>query len=950
MSPRFHRSSHDYELLPRASIDSHDFSHLERSSSNSSWLGRLTHTLPLVLPSVQHISKRSGYAQLITPWRRRRSLLRLIYRAVCLLPYVLILLVLFVSIFMPSYTRRPAHYDELRQLSLRSTFPGRANVRDEKVFIAASIYETNGTLTGGPWGKSVLELVNLLGPRNVYLSVYENNPDPVSRQSLVDFKRNVTYLPLDTLPRVTLPTGETRIKRIAFLAEVRNRALAPIDKVGVAFDRLLFINDVNFNPIEAAQLLFATNIDATGRANYGAACAVDFINPFKFYDRFATRDLDGYSMGIPFFPWFTSAGSSTSRADVIAGSDAIRVRSCWGGMTAFEAKWFQDSQPSLPQPQNITSSINTSPDTAPLRFRYEEDIFWDSSECCLVNADLQYRRTGQGMPADSGIYMNPFIRVAYDTTTLSWLSLTRRPERLYSIIHNILNHMVGLPMFNPRQTEEPGETVTDKVWEYDDPVTAFSGDATKDALRGEYKEVQRIASPASIICVDLMIRQLPGKKNFKIEDSNPFLSSGLSLSFGVMIFSSLYSMLPSARSYLQKGGLGPKQATLALIGCFLIGAIGISFLSRIIHRYIPHSVVDCDHDHGDEEEASKEPDQSENGHTHSYPTKKPMEELSPGIPSLDGTDPEGYRSYPTYGTVTQNENQPSQLQPPPRRPSLQQLSTKVSQLVTGSKEVCDENGQCFGYSNPGLIVVSTLHKTFQMLTRQGLLQDLDEQSPLMPTQSGPASIDHESEPHAEMNGHFHTPLHKQSSSRSLATQASAADSHEDHLHHSHHHHVPTNVFFSIGLQTSIAIALHKLPEGFITYATNHVNPRLGVAVFLALFIHNITEGFAMALPLYLAINSRWKAMFWSVLLGGLTQPAGAGIAALWFKVAGRGEDGNEPGETVYGVMFAVTAGIMAMVSLQLFSESLDLTHSRKLCFGFAFVGMGILGLSSALTA
>lgn len=130
------------------------------------------------------------------------------------------------------------------------------------------------------------------------------------------------------------------------------------------------------------------------------------------------------------------------------------------------------------------------------------------------------------------------------------------------------------------------------------------------------------------------------------------------------------------------------------------------------------------------------------------------------------------------------------------------------------------------------------------------------------------------------------------------------DSKEDPLSQSHHHHVPTNAFMSIGLQTSIAIALHKLPEGFITYATNHANSRLGFAVFMALFIHNITEGFAMALPLYLAIGSRWKAMFWSSLLGGFSQPLGAGVAALWFKLAGKGN--MAPGEGVYGAMFAIT--------------------------------------------
>ena len=164
----------------------------------------------------------------------------------------------------------------------------------------------------------------------------------------------------------------------------------------------------------------------------------------------------------------------------------------------------------------------------------------------------------------------------------------------------------------------------------------------------------------------------------------------------------------------------------------------------------------------------------------------------------------------------------------------------------------------------------------------------------------------------------------------------------------HHHHVPSNAFLSIGLQTSIAIALHKLPEGFITYATNHANPKLGFSVFLALFIHNITEGFAMALPLYLAINSRWKAMLVSFVLGGLSQPIGAGVAAGWFWAAG--DSRWAPNEGVYGVMFAVTAGIMASVALQLFSESLDLTHSKMLCMIGAFTGMGVLGISSALTA
>jgi ZIP family zinc transporter len=59
----------------------------------------------------------------------------------------------------------------------------------------------------------------------------------------------------------------------------------------------------------------------------------------------------------------------------------------------------------------------------------------------------------------------------------------------------------------------------------------------------------------------------------------------------------------------------------------------------------------------------------------------------------------------------------------------------------------------------------------------------------------------------------------------------------------------------------------------------------------------------MALPLYLALRNRLKAMLWSGLLGGLSQPLGAAIAAIWFKVAGKDK---QPGELGYGIMFAIT--------------------------------------------
>jgi hypothetical protein len=185
----------------------------------------------------------------------------------------------------------------------------------------------------------------------VDLSVCEDDADNESKAALEKFEETLScnktilqeHLDLSTLPHVVAPDGQRKPKRIHFLAEVRNRALRPLQDLPTHFDKLLYINDIVFDPIDAANLLFSLNADSNGKASYRAACAVDFENPFKFYDTFATRDSQGFDMGVMFFPWFAGAGSATSRRGVTAQKDAVTVKSCWGGVAAFEAKWFQDS-------------------------------------------------------------------------------------------------------------------------------------------------------------------------------------------------------------------------------------------------------------------------------------------------------------------------------------------------------------------------------------------------------------------------------------------------------------------------------------------------------------------------------------------------------------------------------------------------------------------------------
>ncbi|KAI2639767.1 Zinc/iron permease [Hypomontagnella submonticulosa] len=482
---------------------------------------------------------------------------------------------------------------------------------------------------------------------------------------------------------------------------------------------------------------------------------------------------------------------------------------------------------------------------------------------------------------------------------------------------------------------------------------------------------------SAIICVDVFVRLFPGKKNFRIQDSNTFLACSLSLSFGVMIFMSLYSMLPESKDYLKKGGFSDQTAGFVLMASFVGGFVGIQILSRLFHQLIPSHVVDCDHSHGDHAIDS-------HSHANGFSRRQSSHARSVGRPHhsihghLNGPKPHlgenGYASETTPLLPTDISNETRRSRPlrraettgpenipsstsvrgprsramtSDRRPSM--LQKRVMSFVKDTKPNCDEAGPCFGYSDP------CGQECFKHLSnRSGLLSRVTTSLLRNPaaghTEPCIDTLEEDDD-------------HDTSSLVSPSCRTSRAHSHDVHYYEEedahqsetsedveaqHHHHVAENAFLSIGLQTSIAITLHKLPEGFITYATNHANPSLGFNVFLALFVHNITEGFALALPLYMALHSKARAMLWASMLGGLSQPLGAGIAVLWFKLAQH--TNITPDAVAYGCLFAITAGIMASVALQLFVESLSLNHNQNLCILFAFLGMTLLGVSNAFTA
>ncbi len=110
----------------------------------------------------------------------------------------------------------------------------------------------------------------------------------------------------------------------------------------------------------------------------------------------------------------------------------------------------------------------------------------------------------------------------------------------------------------------------------------------------------------------------------------------------------------------------------------------------------------------------------------------------------------------------------------------------------------------------------------------------------------------------------------------------------------------------MGLLTALAITIHNLPEGLVTFTAALHEPRLAIPIALAIAIHNIPEGISVSVPIYFATGSKKKAFFYSVL-SGFSEPVGALAGYLILM--------HFPSNTLMGIVLALVAGIMVFIAL-----------------------------------
>lgn len=109
----------------------------------------------------------------------------------------------------------------------------------------------------------------------------------------------------------------------------------------------------------------------------------------------------------------------------------------------------------------------------------------------------------------------------------------------------------------------------------------------------------------------------------------------------------------------------------------------------------------------------------------------------------------------------------------------------------------------------------------------------------------------------------------------------------------------------IGAMTALAIGIHNFPEGLATFVSALQSPEVAIPIVAAIAIHNIPEGIAVSVPIFQATGSRKKAFAYS-FISGLAEPIGALIGWLVLMPF--------LNETLFGIVFAMVAGIMVFIS------------------------------------
>lgn len=143
--------------------------------------------------------------------------------------------------------------------------------------------------------------------------------------------------------------------------------------------------------------------------------------------------------------------------------------------------------------------------------------------------------------------------------------------------------------------------------------------------------------------------------------------------------------------------------------------------------------------------------------------------------------------------------------------------------------------------------------------------------------------------------------------------------------------------FKVGLLSMIAIIMHNIPEGIVTFIVSNKNIFLGISLCIAISLHNIPEGISIAVPIYYSTKSKFKAILYT-LISAMSEPFGAILSYLFLE--------KYITNNLLGLLFSFIAGIMIQISInKLLPTSSNYNQKTSIIFfiiGFIFMTISLL--------
>lgn len=145
-----------------------------------------------------------------------------------------------------------------------------------------------------------------------------------------------------------------------------------------------------------------------------------------------------------------------------------------------------------------------------------------------------------------------------------------------------------------------------------------------------------------------------------------------------------------------------------------------------------------------------------------------------------------------------------------------------------------------------------------------------------------------------------------------------------------------NSLYKVGIISVIALIIHNIPEGIITFMTTTKDVKIGLSLSFAIALHNIPEGISIFIPLYYGSGNKKKAFLYT-FIAGFSELFGAVISYFFlFRFVN---------EYFFSFLFCVTAGIMIYIAFcELLPEGFKYKRKKTLLFWF-LLGLVIMFLS-----